>query len=136
MESERAALTEGKRAGAVDFFFGGDLNIELRLDVADDEHQGLDGIEWYGCTGLSAKEAVRIPLLLRKIEVVPTIARLNCTVTKTWTNNEDNREFHTWRAWGSRVRRKQLDYIMGPKDIRSTTWYLNQVSSGLGITSL
>ena len=23
--------------------------------------------------------------------------------------------------------KKQLDYIMGPKDIRSTTWYLNQV---------
>ena len=35
---------------------GGDLNIELKLDIADDEHQGLDSIEWYGmyepeCTG-------------------------------------------------------------------------------------
>ena len=47
-------------------------------------------------------------------------------MTSTWTNNEDKREFHTWRAWGSRVRKKQLDYIMGPKDIRST-WYLHQV---------
>ena len=51
----------------------------------------------------------------------------NCTVTSTWTNNDDNREFHTWRAWGSWVRKKQLDYVMGPKDTRSMTWYLNQV---------
>ena len=42
-------------------------------------------------------------------------------------NNEDNREFHTWRAWRFRARNKQLDYIVGRKDIRSTTWYLNQV---------
>ena len=47
--------------------------------------------------------------------------------SSTWTNIEDNRKFHTWRAWGSRANKKQLDYIMGPKDIRSTTWYLNQV---------
>ena len=47
-----------------------------------------------------------------------TAIESNCTVTSTWTNNEDNqnREFHMWWA-----------YIMGPKDIRSTTWYLNQV---------
>ena len=35
-------------------------------------------------------------------------------------------EDYTWRAWGSWVRKKQLDYIMGPKDRRSTTWYLNK----------
>ena len=28
---------------------------------------------------------------------------------------------------GSRARKKQLDHVMGPKDIRSTTWYLNRV---------
>ena len=51
----------------------------------------------------------------------------NCTETSTWTNNEDSREFHTWRAWGSRGRQKQLDYIVGPKNLRSVTWYQNQV---------
>ena len=51
----------------------------------------------------------------------------NCTVTSTWTNNEDNREHHTWRAWGSWVCKKQHDYIMGPKDLRSSTCYLNRV---------
>ena len=51
----------------------------------------------------------------------------NCTVTSTWTNNEDSRDFHTWRAWGSRGRKKQLDYILGPRNLRSETWYLNQV---------
>ena len=28
LDSVRATLTEGKRAGAVDFFIGGDLNID------------------------------------------------------------------------------------------------------------
>ena len=51
LESVRATLTEGKRAEAVDFFFGGDLNIELKLDIADDKHRGLDSIEWYGMYG-------------------------------------------------------------------------------------
>ena len=51
LESVRATLTEEKRAGAVDFFIGGDLNIELKLDIADDEHQALDSIEWYGMCG-------------------------------------------------------------------------------------
>ena len=52
----------------------------------------------------------------------------NCTVTSTWTNNEDSREFHTWLGWGSRGRKKQLDYIMGPKNLlnqgRIRTWEL------------
>ena len=34
--------------GAVDFFIGGDFNIELKLCLADDEHRGLDSIEWFG----------------------------------------------------------------------------------------
>ena len=48
LESVKVTLTEGKGAGAVDFFIGGDLNVELKLDTADGEHQGLDSIELYG----------------------------------------------------------------------------------------
>ena len=68
-----------------------------------------------GCADPSADEAARIQLLTRKIEVVSIIEDFHCTVTSTWTNNEDNREFHTWWAWGSGVRKIPLDYIMGPK---------------------
>ena len=71
--------------------------------------------------GLECKGGGEETIAYEKIEVVPVI-----TVTSTCTNNEDNREFHTWRAWGSRVRKKQLDNVMGPKDLRSTTWYLNR----------
>ena len=47
-----ATLIEGKKAGAVDFFFiGGDLNFELRLDNTGGELQGLDSIEWYKMYG-------------------------------------------------------------------------------------
>ena len=63
----------------------------------------------------------------KKLRCLQLLKDFNCTVTSTWTNNEDNREFHTWRAWGCRVRKKQLDYITGPKETRSTTWHLNQV---------
>ena len=101
-ESVRITLTE----------VGGDLNIELKLDIDDDEHRGLDS-------------TVRTLLRIKKLRWFQLLQEFDCTVTSTWTNSEDTREFHTWRAWGSRVRKKQLDYVMGPKDIRSTTWYLN-----------
>ena len=75
LESVRAMFTEGKREGAVDFFIGGDLNIELKLHIADDEHRGLDRVEWYGMY-LSAVEVARTLLLMRKNKVVPTTARV------------------------------------------------------------
>ena len=41
----RATLT------VVDFFIGGDLNIEFRLDNVDEDLHGLDSIDWYGMYG-------------------------------------------------------------------------------------
>ena len=41
-------------------------------------------------------------------------------------DDENLGECHTWRAWGSRVRKKQLDKIMRPRDLVSTMWYLNK----------
>ena len=43
---------EGKKLGAVDFFIGGDINIELKLEPGDEDLHGLDGIDWYGIYGL------------------------------------------------------------------------------------
>ena len=37
----RATLTEGKKAGAVDFFVGGDVNIEVRLGSTGEDLRGL-----------------------------------------------------------------------------------------------
>ena len=54
------------------------------------------------------------------------LRNFDCTVTSTWVDAENLGECHTWRAWGSRVRKKQLDYMMGPRDLVSTTWYLNK----------
>ena len=39
---------------------------------------------------------------------------------------DDPGECHTWRAWRSRVRKKEIDDIMEPWDLPSTTWYLNR----------
>ena len=46
-------------------------------------------------------------------------------MSSIWTNNEDNREFYTWRAWRSQVQKKQLNYVTGPKDIRFTIRYFH-----------
>ena len=65
LETVRVTLTEGKRAGAVDFFICGDLNIELGLDNTGGDLQGLDRVEWYGCMAPNAVRAVRIQVLMK-----------------------------------------------------------------------
>ena len=49
----------------------------------------------------------------------------DCTVPSTWVDAEYVGECHTWRAWASRVRKKQLNYIMGPRDLVFKTWCWN-----------
>ena len=65
-----------RRAGEGDFFIGGDLNIDLKLDNADDEHQGLDSIEWYGMYGPKCKGSREDTIADENIEVIPEIAGL------------------------------------------------------------
>ena len=43
LEAVRNIMDEGKKLGAVDFFTGGDLNIELKLEPGDEDLQGLIG---------------------------------------------------------------------------------------------
>ena len=38
-------MGEGKKLGAVVFFIGADINIELKLEPGDEDLQGLDGID-------------------------------------------------------------------------------------------
>ena len=57
--------------------------------------------------------------------MVAAIERLRL-VTSTWVDAVNLGVCHTWRAWCSRVRKKQLEYIMGPRDLVSTTWYQNK----------
>ena len=51
LETVRDTLTKGREAGAMDFFVGGDRNIELRLGNAGEDLHGLDSIGWYGLYG-------------------------------------------------------------------------------------
>ena len=120
--------------GAIDFFIGGDINIELMLEPDHEDLQGLDGIDWYGLYGphlLGGGEDVHIEKKLRW----PQLPReFGCVVTSTWIETENPGKCYTWRAWGSHVRKKQLDYIMGPKDVRASTWYLNKLEFVHGTT--
>ena len=51
LEAARDIMGEGKKLGAVDFLIGGDINIELKLELGDVDLQGLNGFDWYGIYG-------------------------------------------------------------------------------------
>ena len=96
----RNIMTEGRMAGAVDFYIGGDINIQMKLGNTGDERYGMYGPE---CRGGS-----EVVITHEKLRWLQLLKEFNCTVTSTWTNNDDGGECHTWRAWRSRVREKQL----------------------------
>ena len=128
LEAVRDVMGEGKHLGAMDFFIGGDINVELKLEPDHEHLQGLDGIDWYGIYGpecLGGGEDVTT--YEKKMRRLQLLREFGCVVTSTWVEKGNPDECYTWRAWGSRVRRKQLDYILGPRDVISSTWYLNKV---------
>ena len=51
----------------------------------------------------------------KKLRWFQLLKDFNFTVTSTWTNNEESHEFHTGH------------YFLGPRNLPSETWYLNQV---------
>ena len=79
LETVRATLTEGRKAGATDFFFffGGDLNIEFRLDHATRIFTALTASIGTECTDLNAEGAARRRSLVRKIAMAQAIESLS-----------------------------------------------------------
>ena len=65
-EMVSTTLIEGRNADAVDFFIGGDINIELKLGNAGKDLQDLDSIEWYGMYGPECKGGGEGPAARRK----------------------------------------------------------------------
>ena len=96
LETVRATLTEGREAGAIDFFIGGEINIELRLGNAGEDLHGPDSIEWNGQYGPECKGGGEDVITHeKKIRWLQLLKEFNCTVTSTWTNNDDTCAFHT-----------------------------------------
>ena len=62
----------------------------------------------------------------KKLWWLQLLRDFDCTVTSTWVDAENLGECHTWRAWGSRVRKKQLVFLMELRDLVFTTWFLNK----------
>ena len=81
LESVRATLMDGKRMGR-GFFIGGDLNIELKLSLADDGPRGPDSIEWYGMYGPECEgTADDITAHDKKLRWFQLLKDFKCTVT-------------------------------------------------------
>ena len=124
IETVRNVMTEGRVVGAVDFYIGGDINVDVSLGDADEALQGLDSIVWYGMYAPECKGGGEDVITYGKMRLLQLLKEFLCTVTSTWTNKDDKCEHRTWRAWGSRVRRKQFHCVMGPRDL---TWFLDHV---------
>ena len=59
LEAMRRIINEGRKMGAGDFYIGGDIIIELKLETCGEDLQGLDGIDWHGINGQNAGEVAR-----------------------------------------------------------------------------
>ena len=61
----------------------------------------------------------------KKMRWLQLLREFGCVVTSTWNETEAPGECFTWRAWRSRVRKKQLDYIIGPRDVCASTSFFS-----------
>ena len=76
-------MTEGRKAGAIDFYIGGDINIEMKLGNAGDDLWGLDSIESYGMYGPECRGGGEDVITYEKLRWLPLLKEFNCTVTST-----------------------------------------------------
>ena len=63
----------------------------------------------------------------KKIRWLQLLKDFHCTVTSTWVDADDPGDCHTWRAWGSRVRKKKKGSHYGTSCLQSTTWFLSKI---------
>ena len=100
-EAVRNVMDEGKKFGAVDFFIGGDIDIELKLEPGDENLEGLDGIDWYGINGSeclgSGEDVITYE---KKLWWLQLLRDFDCTVTSTWVDVENLGEFVACLGFG------------------------------------
>ena len=64
-------------------------------------------------TGSMGRNGEDVITYEKKLWWLQLLRDFDCTVASTWVDAENLGQCHTWRAWGSRVRKKQLHYIRG-----------------------
>ena len=110
LETVRATLTEGRKMETVDFYKGGDFNIDMKLGNTGEDRWRLDSIEWCGMSGHECGGG-------GENVMVTVVEGVHLHGDEHWRNTDDMGGHHTWRAWGSRIRKKRLDCHRGPRDI-------------------
>ena len=120
-------MDEGKNMGAMAFFIVGDINIELNLDPDHEDFQGIRryGFVWYSWTRVSWRRGGR-DHILEEIEMVAIIERVRLPCYQYVGRTGDSWENVTRGGHGCSLRRKQLDYIVGPWDVIASTWYFQK----------
>ena len=68
LETVRTILTEGRKAGVIDFIIGGDINIEPRLGNAGEDLHCLTALNGMAFTDLSVRVVVRMSSLARNYD--------------------------------------------------------------------
>ena len=110
LEAVRRIMNECKTHW-VDFHIGCDVNIELTGSTVS---TGM------ACVDQNAEAVARMLSLTRKLRGLQQLKDFNCAVTRTGVHADDRGECHTWRAWESRFRKKQIDKMTKPRDIQSS----------------
>ena len=92
IEAVRDIMSEGKSMGTVDYFIGGDLKIELKLETDHEDLQGLDGIDWYGIYGPECRGGDEDVISYeKKLRWLPLLREIGCVVTSTWVEGRLHR---------------------------------------------
>ena len=88
--------------------------------------EGLDSVHFHGLCGLECHggEEDEVPYD-QNTRGLQSLKDFSCAVTSTWVNADDPGQCHTWRGWGSRIRKKQTVFFKGPRDLQCTTWCFN-----------
>ena len=86
LEVVKIVTEEGNKMGATDFLVGGDLNIELELEVGcGEELQVLDSHDWYALCGPECLgSGADVETYEKKGRWLQLLRDFNCVVTGTW----------------------------------------------------
>ena len=85
LDLARIIMDEGKNVGAKDFFIGGDLSTEFRLEGGGEELQGLDSLDWYSLYGLECEGGGEdVKTYEKTLRWLQLLRDFNCAVTSTW----------------------------------------------------
>ena len=103
---------DGKRMGAEDFFIGGDVNIELKLEGGNEKLEGLDSFDLRGLHGPECRGGGEDVVTHQKIRWLQSLRDFEWAVSSTWASCDALGNSHT-TGMGFARQENQLTMLWG-----------------------